>query len=835
MSFLRVTQPIVALSLSLSSLAGCLTPSISDRTSAVTTGSATGATSAGSAFILPIEGINFDFGNLATAVSRARSFTLKNFGAVRASNLSLSLTSTVFTLSNNTCTSATLAQNETCSFQVSFQSSTATGHTASLRVSYTPQGSTTAESFSLTLAATTVAGLDSSLNPQAYSNPNTLPSPAAVVSGTPAIVTIAGTPVLVQSNGSTWSAIAASSLAQVSADSSTLAFSSVTASPSPVASTLSIIWRNTGGLPASSVNVAYSGTGDFTLGSTTCSSSLTVASTCTSSVTFTPSTLGAHSGTVTLTYNNGLASSSSAVTLSGTGAAPSAGSALLVLSSGPTLEFGTYTIGQVSSSAITLVNGGTGAATAIQQTAGALLASPFSFVGGTYPGAGGTCGSTLAAGASCTLRVAFTPAGAGSFSQNLSLSYSTGGATLTATRALAGVGYTVPQVSTGGDFGCAKLSTGAVKCWGYNGGRQLGLSDTTDRLTPTALPDFDGSTPATSAVKVSAGVANACVVLANGTVKCWGSNLVGAIGAGGICWASCGHVGPTTVVNIDGSSPENFAVDIVVARLATCAIMQNGAVKCWGMGDSGELGNGGTGTSGSPVTVIGFDGSSASSRATHLWGGGTNTNSFCARNETGAVKCWGRNNDGRFGLGADTTNKSTPVEIPDLANPVDLRIGGSHICVIKSDNRVYCAGYGYAGGLGTGELDSPYQQTTFTTPMTLDSIGNPIAENATHLWAGHSSGNPITCVRFNNGSVKCTGSGAPFGSNAYRLFDYRNPGGTVATTDVARFGEGGNGNVICMIRNNDTVMCSAPFGNSGQVGDGSGATAGAYTGGIPLF
>src|SRR5581483_4743896 len=47
----------------------------------------------------------------------------------------------------------------------------------------------------------------------------------------------------------------------------------------------------------------------------------------------------------------------------------------------------------------------------------------FSFKSGPYPGSGGDCGTMLASGASCTIVVTFTPAGAGPKSGTITLSY----------------------------------------------------------------------------------------------------------------------------------------------------------------------------------------------------------------------------------------------------------------------------------------------------------------------------------------------------------------------------------------------------------------------------
>lgn len=105
---------------------------------------------------------------------------------------------------------------------------------------------------------------------------------------------------------------------------------------------------------------------------------------------------------------------------SSTGEPPPAtgdGEPLLALSDGPTFDFGAIDVGNQLVHSFTLTNNGDALATGID---GASLADPFAFTG-AFPGAAGTCGSSLPAGDGCTIEVRFTPGQIGPHAGTLSI------------------------------------------------------------------------------------------------------------------------------------------------------------------------------------------------------------------------------------------------------------------------------------------------------------------------------------------------------------------------------------------------------------------------------
>jgi hypothetical protein len=129
-------------------------------------------------------------------------------------------------------------------------------------------------------------------------------------------------------------------------------------------------------------------TGAFAVASNTCGSSIAAGASCTVGVTFTPITVGAATGT--LTFTDSSPDSPQSVTLTGTGNAP-------VTLSATSLNLGSVTVGKTSSArTVTLTN----------HLATALAVS--SVVASTgFAVASNTCGSSVAAGANCTIGVTF--------------------------------------------------------------------------------------------------------------------------------------------------------------------------------------------------------------------------------------------------------------------------------------------------------------------------------------------------------------------------------------------------------------------------------------------
>ena len=266
-----------------------------------------------------------------------------------------------------------------------------------------------------------------------------------------------------------------------------------------------------------------------------------------------------------------------------------------------------------------------------------------------------------------------------------------------------GLSSGVAAVAVGNSTACAVLTSGALKCWGSNFHGQLGDGTTTDSLTPVQV---SGLTSGVASATI--GSEHACALTTSGGVQCWGKNYAGQIGNGQYDQATIYQV-PTQVTGLTSG-----VVAITAGMEFNCALLATGAVQCWGRGDDGQLGNGTTTSSNVPVQVTGLTSGVVAISAGDSY--------VCALMDSGALKCWGRNLSGQLGDGTET-DSNVPVDVIGLDAPAKaVAAGGGQTCVLIEVNDVRCVGANYYGGLGNGTEDN---SSTYGKVIGLGPVGSP--------------------------------------------------------------------------------------------------------------
>ncbi|MEM7155650.1 MAG: hypothetical protein AAF799_22565 [Myxococcota bacterium] len=266
---------------------------------------------------------------------------------------------------------------------------------------------------------------------------------------------------------------------------------------------------------------------------------------------------------------------------------------------------------------------------------------------------------------------------------------------------------------------CALFESGGVKCWG-SGNPTSGLGDLETRGDEPdemgdALPFVDLGTDV-HAVGLVGMFTHVCVWTDDGRVKCWGHNDLSQLGT-----PPSEPIGDEPGEMGDAQPFVDLGPDFVVVQVTagsnySCALSDDGRVKCWGANATphvpgapndeegsptnyGRLGQGdrresmpATGDALPPVDLGGTD-----AKVVGIAAGSTHT---CALFDHGRVKCWGSGGGGKLGYGSTDNIGDEPGEMGDALPFVDL---GDHVavklgctqsrsCVLTDEPSVLCWG-----------------------------------------------------------------------------------------------------------------------------------------------
>jgi alpha-tubulin suppressor-like RCC1 family protein len=410
-----------------------------------------------------------------------------------------------------------------------------------------------------------------------------------------------------------------------------------------------------------------------------------------------------------------------------------------------------------------------------------------------------------------------------------------GGTNDTATVEIAVSALLALSTSSVAQHNCAILDNGALKCWGSNAFAQLGQGHTNSIMGPTDMGDNLAPIQlgnGRNAVQVSAGTGHTCALLDNSLVKCWGHNANGQLGHGttetavGDSLSEMGDALPITNLGLGRS-----VVQVVAGGQHSCALLDNGSVKCWGANNSGALGQGHTNqlgdSSGEMADALPAVSLGTGRTATQITAGYDHT---CALLDNQSVKCWGDNSEGQLGLGnqdamGDQDNEMgdslVVVDLGEGQNAVQVSAGFTHTCALLQGGNVKCWGKNASGELGYGDTvlrgDGPGEMGN-----NLPNINLGTNRKAVQISAGHSA----TCALLDDGTSKCWGLNfqgalgqghtAAIGNQANSMGDQLpaiDLGTGLSVRQISAIGSS-----KCAVLNNNQVKC---WGYGGQHGNGN--------------
>ena len=269
------------------------------------------------------------------------------------------------------------------------------------------------------------------------------------------------------------------------------------------------------------------------------------------------------------------------------------------------------------------------------------------------------------------------------------------------------------QVVGGGGATCVLLHDGGVRCWGRGPGVAQLLAEPWqfpapaigDDESPAGVPlvDVGGSV-----VQLVAGTA-VCALLDTGAVRCWGA--CGVDGKDYSPLSMCLGYGELAEAIGDDETPADAgdvplgerAIQVATSGYTTCAVLERGAVRCWG--------NEPTQGTGEPRII---DASLAKDvdLAFQVKRVAVNTGTVCALGREGTVVCWGSGFMGALGRGDGVQDVTLPGRFGlavDIGGPAAwISDGGTPFCATRSDGDVFCWGgdapFGVNGNAHTDQI-----------------------------------------------------------------------------------------------------------------------------------
>ena len=343
-------------------------------------------------------------------------------------------------------------------------------------------------------------------------------------------------------------------------------------------------------------------------------------------------------------------------------------------------------------------------------------------------------------------------------------------------------GTNYSKVSNGYHGACGITTAGVLKCWGYNPYYQVGDGTTTNRTSPVVV---DGGTTYS---QVSRGIHSTCAITVAGVLKCWGYNANGTVGDG-----------TTTLVTspkvIDAGT--NYSTLSNSMSYTMCAITTTGVLKCWGLGTSGQVGNGASLTRLSPTVINSGTNYSAVSNGQDV---------TCGITTAGVLRCWGADRNYNMGLSVNATFNS-PQTIHTGESFSQVIVNDQRICALNSLNVMKCAGERHMGLMADGITS---QLHSFSAVSGLDQFSS-LSFNGQYMSSGIKSDGTLWMWGFGRTSSDYIGD-----ASVQEIV--LSPQQVLITTG-STFTKVSKGNQhTCAIRSDQKLYCWG-FNSNGNVGD----------------
>ncbi|HNN47369.1 MAG TPA: hypothetical protein PKM12_00285 [Marmoricola sp.] len=307
---------------------------------------------------------------------------------------------------------------------------------------------------------------------------------------------------------------------------------------------------------------------------------------------------------------------------------------------------------------------------------------------------------------------------------------------------------------------------------------------------PTETPTGEPTPPGEAhPIKLANGPSKSCMIKSDHTLWCWGNKSYQEYDENSPNFTKNSYEYPLQVgTDSDWDS-------IAIGNDHRCAIKISGSLWCWGSNSNGQLGDGSTTNNLSGPAQVGSD-SDWQSVATGM-------NHTCAIKTDSTIWCWGWNDLGMLGVGAEG-DIAIPMQVGSETDWVSISTGWYHTCAIKGDNSLWCWGLnGGTGRLGIG---------------TTESKSAPTRVGVNNDWVSVSVGYEDSCALKSDHTAWCWGWNARGEVGDGTTTNRRTP--TQVGNDSDWVSVAASYLVSCGIKSDNTAWC---WGDNsvGQIGDGT--------------
>ena len=249
----------------------------------------------------------------------------------------------------------------------------------------------------------------------------------------------------------------------------------------------------------------------------------------------------------------------------------------------------------------------------------------------------------------------------------------------------------VSMVAGGLYYFCALMATTqGVRCWGSADGGTLG-----NGMSVGAVLSVPAQDVITGVLAVQTGTQHTCVIMAaTYGLRCWGQGNSGQLGNSAMIMV------PTPPIADVLAGP---VAQMALGQAHTCVMLANYTVRCWGANNAGQCAVAST-----IPNVITPPSADLISGVASI-GTGPAANHVCViMQATAGVRCWGKNNQGQAGVPTSTASVFSVPTVDLITGVAQVALGAMHTCVrMIANGGVRCWGDNSQGALGIGTSTGP--------------------------------------------------------------------------------------------------------------------------------